>query len=663
MCGIAGILNFAGPQIAPVTEGELRTMADAIGHRGPDADGFHLDPGGRCGLAFRRLAIIDLATGGQPLSNEDGTLWLVFNGEIYNFRVLREELVGLGHTFRTQSDSEVIVHAYQQWGTDCFARLHGMFAIALWDQRNGQLILARDRLGKKPLYTWAEHGRLHFASELKAILALTGLRRAADWSALHSYLLLQYVPVDRSIYAAAKPVAPGTWVRYSANGAHETEAGAYWSVPSPAVFPGTYEEAQKRLGELLTSAVQKRLISDVSLGAFLSGGVDSSIVVGLMRRLGVSPLRTFSIGFEDPRYNEAPHAQRVAKAFQTEHHEHIVAADSIDLIERLAEIYDEPFADSSALPTLLLSQWTQQSVTVALTGDGGDECFGGYDRYRAALLAERFERAPLVLRRLIGAAAALVPHGRAKSKRNRLHRFLETAALPPSRRYARWLSVFTPEQLAAGYRPEIHERVSEHAGALQPTGCVRAAGAVAEFAAFPSRLEHTLPGLQEIDDWYSAAGRDAAHRAAYVDFRGYLPGDLLTKVDRASMSCGLECRCPFLDHELVEFGLSLPTEWKVSRAGGKQILKDWAVDLLPRQTLQRSKMGFGVPLGEWFRGAWRQRLLDAVLSPDGVCAKLFLDSWLRALLEQHLSGAANHEHRLWALLMLDAWHRRWQPEL
>jgi asparagine synthase (glutamine-hydrolysing) len=414
MCGIAGILSLSPG--APVEPDAVDRMSAQLVHRGPDDQGRYVDPQGRCGLGFRRLSIIDLAGGHQPLSNEDGTVWIIFNGEIYNFPELRAELEAQGHRFATRTDTEVIVHLYEQYGTACFARLAGMFAVALWDERRGRLVLARDRFGKKPLTYAAYAGRLYFASEAKAILATPGLPRALDPQALHRYFIFQYVPAPHSIYRGFRKVPPGhaLTIDVGATPADVPAPEPYWQL-QPAPFTGTYADAKQRLGELLTRAVQKRLIADVPLGAFLSGGIDSSIVVALMRELGVAPLRTFSIGFPHPRYDETAYARQVAQRFNTEHHEHLVTPQAREVLDTLAYHYDEPFADSSAIPTYYVSRWTRASVTVALTGDAGDECFAGYDRYRALQLAGRVDWLPRTARRAlasIGCTASPPPSPR-----------------------------------------------------------------------------------------------------------------------------------------------------------------------------------------------------------------------------------------------------------
>lgn len=628
MCGIAGIVSLSPD--ARVEAAALDLMAAQLVHRGPDDAGRYVDPQYRCGFGFRRLSIIDLAGGHQPIANEDRTIWLVFNGEIYNFRALRTELEQQGHTFATHADSEVIVHAYEQYGEAFLSRLAGMFAIAIWDERRGRLLLARDRFGKKPL-TYAVHaGRLYFASEAKAILALPEIPRVLDPQSLHRYLVFQYVPAPHSIYQGFRKLPPAQYVTIDAHQLLNSRPRAYWRLETRP-FTGTYADAKVRLGELLQAAVEKRLIADVPLGAFLSGGIDSSIVVSLMRELGVSPLRTFTIGFTDPRYDETACARRVAELFATEHHEHLVTPQAREILDTLAWHYDEPFADSSAIPTYYVSRWARESVTVALTGDAGDECFAGYDRYRAAQIAARFDAVPRPVRALLAATAHLLPHSEPRTLGNRLYRLTSALANPPARRYLAWVNVFPPELLAAGYRPD-----------------------------FRASLDFDEP-IAWFKQLYDSTAGPAAARANGTDFASYLPFDLLTKVDIASMACGLECRSPLLDHDLVEFALSLPLCWRLGPAGGKHILKDWAADRLPAEILQRPKMGFGVPVGAWFRHELQGLVRDRLLATDSLSSRIFEPPWLRGLVDAHLSGRANYEHALWALLMLEMWYARWQP--
>lgn len=629
MCGIAGILNT--DQRPPVDPHDLRRMAAQLTHRGPDDQGIHVDPQGHCGLAFRRLAIIDLDSGNQPLANEDQTIWLVFNGEIYNFRELRQRLIARGHAFRTQTDSEVIVHLYEEYGADCFSHLAGMFAVAIWDQNRRQLVLARDRFGKKPL-VYADHdGRLYFASELKAILALPGIPRDVLPQSIHQYLLFQYVPAPHSIFRGFHKIPPGHHLTIRPGENARPDPMPYWTLPHPKPFTGSYEDAKAQLETLLLQAVRKRLVADVPLGAFLSGGIDSSLVVALMRRLGVSPLRTFSIGFTDRRYDETAHARHVADHFKTEHHQHIVTPQARDILDTLGYHYDEPFADSSAIPTYYVSHWTRKSVTVALTGDAGDECFLGYDRYQAAALAARCDVIPRPLRHAIAKLANLIPHSQAKSRRNRAYRFLSAISQPASRRYLAWINIFTPSLLLSSYRPE-----------------------------FAELLDFDQP-LAWFDELYQTQPGSAPEKAAHTDFLSYLPYDLLTKVDIASMACSLECRSPFLDHELVTFALSLPPQWRLGPRGGKHILKDYAHDILPPSIGARPKMGFGVPIGEWFRNELRDLLSDTLLAPDALTQRIFQPQAVNSLVNQHITGRQNLAHPLWALLMLELWYRRWNP--
>jgi len=608
-------------------------MAGQLVHRGPDDEGFYVDPQGRCGLGFRRLSIIDLATGNQPQSNESGSVWVVFNGEIYNFRELRADLERAGGRFRTSGDAEVIAHLYERDGPACFARLAGMFAIALWDAREGVLHLARDRLGKKPLVYAERDGRLYFASEAKAILALPGWPRVIDAPSLHRYLVFQYVPAPYSIFRGISKLVPGCRGSVRAGEPGALTQTRYWAPPRPGVGGATRGRRDVRaalsdLDRLLTGAVERRLIADVPLGAFLSGGVDSSIVVAMMRRLGVSPLRTFSIGFQDARYDETAFARRVAARFGTEHHELTVTPRAVEVLDKLAWHYDEPFADSSAIPTFYLAQHTRSFVTVALTGDGGDECFAGYERYRAMQWAARAARLPRAVRGGLSRLARGIPHGRARTFGNRLFRFLSVLAQPPIERYLSWVCVFDPRELVASYRSEFAERVR----------------------------------AEEPAEWFRAAfgdGRQGPADGNYADVVTYLPYDLLTKVDIASMACSLECRSPFLDHELLEFALGLPLRLKLRGRGGKWLLKRWARDVLPPEVLNRSKMGFGVPVGEWFRRELRSVLEERLLTDRSLSRQVFRPGVLERLVREHVSGRANHEHRLWALLMLETWAATW----
>ncbi len=625
MCGIAGIVAL-DPDVR-VAENELRPMAAALTHRGPDDEGFYVDPHGRCALAFRRLAIIDLVTGNQPMPNESGDVQVVFNGEIYNFRELRQQLAAAGHRFRSKGDSEVLVHLYEEHGDRFVEHLAGMFAIALWDARAGRLLLARDRLGQKPLVWAIDAGRFYFASELKALLANPGLRRRLNPQALHQYLVFQYVPAPWTIYDCAKKLGPARRLSIPAHRRLATTEEQYWHVPTGR-FEGSFDEATERLDLLLRQAVRRRLIADVPLGAFLSGGVDSSIVVALMRELGVEPLRTFTIGFPDRLYDERRYARIVADHFATDHHEFVVTPDARQMLDVLAYYYDEPFADSSAIATCCVAQCARACVTVALTGDAGDECFAGYDRYHAARLAGLYDTLPQPVRRLLARSAERLPHGRSRTVTNRLYRLLSVADETPARRYLGWVGVFSPESLRAALREPLRDRTD---------------------------FEWTWQWFAEL---FERQCGPVVERANRVDVETYLPFDLLTKVDIASMAASLECRSPFLDHELLGFALTLPMRWRM----GKRILKRWATGRLPREILTRPKMGFGVPLGRWFRNELSD-LLDELIQPGAFCAQIFEPAWLRGLIDAHRSGRADHAHRLWALVMLERWAARWRPDL
>ncbi len=625
MCGIAGILRL-GPSAA-IERDTIAGMTAALIHRGPDDQGLHVDPLGRCTLGFRRLSIIDLDTGHQPIANEDESVWVVFNGEIYNYRELRTDLESRGHRFRTNSDTETIVHLYEEFGPACLDRLAGMFAIAIWDARQGRLTLARDRFGKKPLVYAVHDQRLYFASEIKALLAAPGMPRELDPQSLHRYLILQYVPAPHTIYRGVKKLPPGHVLTIDADQQPRAAPRAWWSLPHRS-FSGTEDDALEQLTTLLTRAVEKRLIADVPLGAFLSGGLDSSIIVALMRTLGVSPLRTFTIGFNEAKYDERAYARRIARQFGAEHHEHVVTPDARAILDTLAHYYDEPFADSSAIPTYYVSRWAREHVTVALTGDAGDECFAGYDRYQAVRLAASLDWMPAAGRRAISALAQYVPHANPKTMGNRLFRFASALSQKPARRYLAWVNIFSPDQLSAGYKP-VFQRTLD---AEEPLGW------------FDGLYERGPVG-------------DPVACANLADIESYLPYDLLCKVDTASMACSLECRSPFLDHELVSFACSLPTRWRL----GKRLLKRWATRLLPAEILSRPKMGFGIPVGAWMRGDLAPLVRDRMLAPDSICRRVFDDKWLQSLVESHISGRSNHEHPLWALLALELWAGVWRP--
>jgi asparagine synthase (glutamine-hydrolysing) len=620
-------------------------MIDAQAHRGPDAWGVWSD--GRCALGHRRLSIIDLSEAGrQPMSNARGDIRITFNGEIYNFQRLRRELESLGHGFRTRTDTEAIICAYEQWGIDCLARLRGMFAFGIWDRRRRRLFLARDRVGKKPLF-YAQFGdHFLFASELQGLLADKRVPREVDPPAIDAYLSYGYVPAPRAAFKGIYKLPPAHYLTLDLKQTgFEKRIERYWALDYGPKLRIDEDEACEVLREKMTEAVRLRMISDVPLGAFLSGGVDSSIVVGLMAQLSGAKVKTFSIGFKEAAYDETSHARRIAERWETDHHEFIVEPDAISILPRLVRHYGEPYADSSAVPTFHVAQTTRRHVTVALNGDGGDESFAGYERYLANHLAERMRSVP-------GAAVAaralsrvipdsIDPKGRAR----RARRFLAVASRPMAERYPRWLKTFQDEAKTRLYDPEFIGLLKGHGDVLLSVAAeVMKCGASSSLALCDGATPTQLP-LHPID------------AAMAVDVASYLPYDLLVKVDVASMANSLEARSPFLDHEAMEFAARLPVEIKFRGGRLKSLLKRAFADLLPPENVNRRKMGFGVPVGQWFRGPLRDLLRDALLSPRSLERGYFRESEVRRLVDEHLERRADHSFQLWNLLMLELWHR------
>jgi asparagine synthase (glutamine-hydrolysing) len=591
----------------------------------------HAYPGAVAGVAlgFRRLAIIDLADGNQPLSNESGTVWAVFNGEIYNYRTLRKRLEGSGHHFRTAGDSETIVHLYEDEGVDFVKHLEGMFAIALWDANRRQLVLARDRLGKKPLVYRHEAERLLFASELKSLLEVPGIPREIDPTALDEYLAYQYVPHPNTIFRGIRKLPPGHVAVYRER---RLTVEPYWRPDFSQEIERPAADYRAELRERLTRAVESRLQSDVPLGAFLSGGVDSSIIVGLMSRLAQAPVRTFSIGFPVAEFDETSYAREVAQRLGTVHEEFRVEPDGVAILPKLVWHYDEPFADSSAIPTWYLSRMTRQHVTVALTGDGGDELFAGYPRYRAVSIGAQFDKLPAAIRKLIaGRFWRLLPSGTSqKSRLRQFKRLVDALHQSPQHRYFDWLSTFNERRRADLYDEAFIARLSDS----DPVGFVSAA-------------------------WARCRGRDPVTAASLADLQTYLPCDLMTKVDIASMAHALECRQPFLDREVVELAAAMPVRLKYRRGRGKRILTETFGDLLPGSVRRRAKMGFGVPLGHWFRHELRELARDVLLGSRSLGRGYFRPEAVRALVEQHERGEFDHGYRLWSLLVLELWQCQW----
>ena len=627
MCGITGIFNVR--EAAPVNRELLKRMTDRIGHRGPDDDGFHVEPG--VGLGHRRLSIIDVSGGHQPISNEDDSVLVVYNGEIYNFQELHRELLAAGHSFRTRSDTECIVHAWEEWGPRCVERFSGMFVFALWDRRQQILFLARDRLGKKPLYySLLPNGELLFGSELKALCVDPRLPRAIDPCAVEEYLTFGYVPDPRTIYLGVHKLPPAHTLLIK-RGMPFPAPQEYWDLQFNPRAGLQEEQAADELVQQLRDAVERRLISEVPLGAFLSGGVDSSAVVSQMAGLSATPVNTCSIAFRDPRFNESQYAAMVAERYRTNHVVDEVDTDDFGLIDTLVDVYDEPFADSSALPTYRVCEVARRHVTVALSGDAGDENFGGYRRYKWHTYEERMRGwLPTGLRRpLFGLAGQIYP------KLDWAPRVLRAKS--------------TLQSLARGSLDGYLHSVS--------------------FVDEPTRnnlyrrdLKSSLQGYNASEVFRRHAVRapkdDALAFVQYLDFKTYLPGDILTKVDRASMAHGLEVRVPMLDHTLVEWAATVPSNLKLRGSEGKYILKRAMRDYLPRDLMYRPKMGFAVPLGSWFRGPLREFLGGALLDRSFLDDGPFEPRTLRRLLDEHWSGRRDHGTTLWALMMYAGFHKR-----
>ena len=621
MCGIAGLLRRDG---APADGALLKRMTDRIAHRGPDGEGFHLD--GPVGLGHRRLSIIDLSTGAQPMASASGSTWITYNGEVYNYRELRQELTARGCEFRTTSDTEVILAAYETWDVGCLDRLRGMFAFAIWDAPRRRLLLARDRVGIKPLvYSW--DGRcLRFASELKAILEDPAVPRAIDREALRDYFTHLYVPGPRSIFRGIHKLPPASYLLCPLDGTGEPEVRTYWDLRMTP--DATIPEAQwvEELDHLLHETVRMHLVSDVPVGAFLSGGLDSSTVAACMARSATGPIKTFSIGFDEADFDELRYARMLAARYGTDHFELVVKPDVMEVLPRLAWQFDEPFADASAVPTYCVSRITRDHVTVALSGDGGDESYAGYRRYaEAARLRERMDRTPLALLKPLARWAGALRRPGARGRE-----FLQVHGLDAVDRYTRMVTYQTPETLAGLL-------TSEAAAEIDLAG--------------PQRALRALAGRAGTDDYVSTL--------QYMDVHHYLPEDILTKVDRASMLTSLEARVPLLDHVVMEHAARMPPGLKLREGSGKHILKAAMRPYLPAEMLSRRKMGFGVPLARWFRkdlkDFTRDVLLDARTRERGIVRP---DAAAR-LLDAHLTGGRDYSSQLWSLICFELWCRQW----
>ncbi|MBI4712226.1 MAG: asparagine synthase (glutamine-hydrolyzing) [Planctomycetes bacterium] len=630
MCGICGRFNFNG---APVDEGLIHRMCETIRHRGPDSEGIYVNPKSEfrnpnspsVGLGIRRLSIIDLQTGDQPIHNENKSIWIVFNGEIYNFQELRQELARKGHHFYTKTDTEVIIHLYEDHGTDCLRYLCGMFAIAIWDGNKQQLFLARDRLGKKPLLYVHTGQYLIFASELNAILENPEIKRELDRNAIDYYLTYSYIPAPMTIFNGIHKLPPANFLLADSKGSVNIQR--YWNLDYRKKLQLTEPEYCRQIMDTLDEATRIRLVSDVALGALLSGGIDSSAVVGLMAKHLAKPVKTFSIGFDEKDYSELAYARLVADRFKTEHYEFIVKPDAIAILPKLVWHYNEPYADSSMLPTYYVAQQTRKYVTVALNGDGGDENFAGYRRY----LAHKFTHLPFFnttgrvankILKLLGAGA----HSR--SLLSQLKRFTDAAGIPDEQKYLKWSTTFPPALKQQLYSPQ-----------------------------FAAEASNIIAGNYLTNLYLNAPANDLIDRLLYTDMMSYLPEDLLVKMDIATMANSLEGRSPFLDHKVVELTARIPSNLKAKGLTTKYILKKALKGFLPDKILTRRKMGFGVPIGHWFRTSLAGYLKETLLSDRSIRRGYFRKETLTNLIEAHTGGRQDYAGQLWSLLVLELWHR------
>jgi asparagine synthase (glutamine-hydrolysing) len=620
MCGIVGQLRPSGQ---PVDPDLIARMCAGLEHRGPDARGMHVAE--HAGLGIQRLRIIDLEGGDQPIYNEDRSVVVVLNGEIYNYRELRAGLIERGHTLTTRGDTEVIAHLYEEHGERLVEHLHGMFAFALVDRKRDLLLIGRDRVGKKPLLYHFAGGVLSFASEMQALLANADVPRAVDHQALDAYLTHGYVPTPLSALRDVRKLPPAHTLTLQ-DGRLTTRR--YWALDYTDTLDDVgVEELCERIRDGLRAATRKRMIADVPLGAFLSGGIDSSAVVAAMAEASSEPVRTFSIGFDHEAFDELPHARAVAEQFGTVHEEFQVRADAVEVVPKMVRHYGEPFADPSAIPSFYLAAMTRRHVTVALNGDGGDESFGGYQRYVANAVAGRLERIPAPLRRGIAGVGGRLPSGGAvSSPTNKARRLAGSLALDAPARYRKYVSWFDDDARAALYDPEFSASLSE---TVDPIAAA----------------------------WAQTSGRDVIDRLLEVDVRTYLVDDLIAKIDIATMANSLEARSPFLDHELMQLAASIPAKYKVRGGEKKWILREALRGWLPDELLDRRKQGFSVPLSAWLRGDLRAWAAEVLLDPSTLARGYFREEAVTGLLDRHAAGSDREDKRIWALLMLELWHR------
>lgn len=622
MCGIVGKWNFqTGESIDPIL---IKRMAQKILHRGPDDEGSYVQ--GALGFGFRRLSIIDLSPSGhQPMSNEDGTVWIVFNGEIYNYQEIRSELEHRGHHFKSHTDTETIVHLYEEIGESCVGRLRGMFAFAIWDSNKQKLFLARDRVGKKPLKYYIGSKGISFASELKALFVDPCIPRGVDFSAIDQYLTYQYVPHPNTGFIDIKKLPPAHTLTIHKG---KVELRRYWQLDYSNKSIRSEEEWCNSIREKLNEAVKIRLMSDVPLGAFLSGGVDSSAVVAFMAKNSAQPVKTFSIGFREQTHNELPYAQAIAKMYGTNHTEFIVEPKALDILPKLVYHYEEPYADSSAIPSYYVAQQTRQHVTVALNGDGGDENFAGYPWYPVHAFAARYSILPKALQTMLAGGAYLTKRVLPSTLTMRGWRFARGIGESAPQRYLRYMAYFHPDELRALFTPE-------HLAHYDRAACER----------FLLQYFSAAKAFSPID------------QALAVDISTYLPDDLLVKVDIATMANSLEGRSPFLDHQFMEFAATIPQQMKIHKGEKKYILKRALEGLVPHENLYRKKMGFSVPLVHWFRHELCTYLEEKLFAKDAFVLTIFQERTLRAMYQEHLGGKVDHANRLWSLLTLEMWYQ------
>jgi asparagine synthase (glutamine-hydrolysing) len=622
MCGICGQVRDDTTRVDP---GLIARMCAAQAHRGPDARGAYVHGGS--GLGIQRLRVIDLETGDQPVFNEDGSVVVVLNGEIYNYAELRRRLIQRGHSFSTAGDTEVIAHAYEERGPGCIAELQGMFALAIWDTRRRRLVLARDRVGKKPLFYSYRNRVLSFASELRALLQDGSIPREVDLQAVDAYLCYGWVPGPRSAFAAIRKLPPATTLVFE-NG--RLDLRRYWRLDYSAALEFSDEdELHEALRARILDAVRRRMISDVPLGAFLSGGIDSSAVVAAMAQVSSEPVKTFSIGFTTDRYDELPKARLVSELFATDHEEMVVEPRAAELLPVIVRHYGEPFADSSAVPSFYVAQMARRYVTVALNGDGGDESFAGYERYVANLALDRAAAIPLTLRKALASVGrAVPPSGRINSWRSRARRVADALALDPAQRHASYLT-----GLDSSDRSHLYS---------------------ADFAAV---LSHSIAADVFERAWADSTATDSLDRMLDVDVRTYLVDDLLVKMDIATMAHSLEARSPFLDHELMQFAASLPAGLKLRAGSKKRVLRNALRGWLPDEILDAPKMGFRVPAAEWLRTDLRELTEDVLFDETAVGRGYFEIDSARALFARHVDGIEDRSQALWTLLVFELWHR------